>query len=565
MRRAIRSFLGTAWVVGRVWTWRAALVLLVSTAARPAGAQAFKITDLGTLPGHTESFAYGVNNLGQVTGHSGPGDGSYRGYIWLPAPAYGLSAGMHEIPGFGGSRTATYGINELGQVNGAGRRPGDAPEHALLWLPSAAYGLPGGSNDLGTLGGELSATNSINNDGIVAGYAWTADGDFRACLWNGSSITDIDPSGPKSAAARINHQGLICGYRKNALDLWEAVIWNGSSPTPLGGLGGNESMANWNNDAGACVGFGSLSGDAVYRAALWLTAPAYGRAAGVYNLGTLGSYRHSEAAAINNAGWMVGRAMNFWYNGFSPGRAVLWSPGGLSRTDLNTMIPPRSGWVLQAAWGISENGMIVGNGTYNGVPRGFLLTPVDLAGITIAPAIVVGSKPAQGTVTLSDTAPPGGALVRLSVNNAGVTIPATVTVPAGATSVNFTIRTTAVTAPKTITITARLGMEAKSGSFRLRPISVGSLTLSPDELIGGDTGSATVVLECPAAPGDIVVTLASNSGAAVPAVSSLTIPAGSTTATFAIHTRAVAKLSAITIKATANGLTKTATLMIYPP
>jgi probable HAF family extracellular repeat protein len=564
MERAIRTFVKTAWSAGRAWTWRAALVLLVATAASPARAQAFKITDLGTLPGHTESFAYGVNSLGQVTGHSGPGDGSYRGYIWLPAPAYGLSAGMHEIPGFGGSRTATYGINELGQVNGGGRLP-DETTHALLWLPAAAYGLSAGTHDLGTLGGPESATNAINNAGVIAGFSYTADGDYHACLWNGASITDIDPSGHLSSAGRINNLGMICGYRKNALDLWEAVVWDGSSLVPLAGLGGNESMANWNNDLGACVGFGSLSGDTVYRAALWLTSPAYGRAAGVYNLGTLGSYRHAEAAGINNAGWIVGRAMNLWYNGFSPGRALLWSPGGLSRSDLNTMIPPRSGWVLQAAWGISENGMIVGNGTYNGVPRGFLLTPVDLAGVTIAPSIVVGSKPAQGTVTLSDAAPPGGALVRLSVNNAAVTIPATVTVPAGATSVNFTIRTTAVTAPKTITITARLGMEAKSGSFRLRPISVGSLTLSPDELIGGDTGSATVVLECPAAPGDIVVTLASNSGAAVPAVSSLTIPAGSTTATFAINTRAVAKLSAITIKATANGLTKTATLMIYPP
>ena len=42
--------------------------------------------------------------------------------------------------------------------------------------------------------------------------------------------------------------------------------------------------------------------------------------------------------------------------------------------DLNTMIDEKSGWVLQAAYGINDHGVIVGEGLLNGAPRGFRLT-----------------------------------------------------------------------------------------------------------------------------------------------------------------------------------------------
>ena len=43
--------------------------------------------------------------------------------------------------------------------------------------------------------------------------------------------------------------------------------------------------------------------------------------------------------------------------------------------DLNTMIDDQSGWVLQAAYAINDNGVIVGEGKLNGTPRAFRLTP----------------------------------------------------------------------------------------------------------------------------------------------------------------------------------------------
>lgn len=59
--------------------------------------------------------------------------------------------------------------------------------------------------------------------------------------------------------------------------------------------------------------------------------------------------------------------------GTRAGRAILWENG--QRLDINSMIPVNSGWVLNAATGINDKGQVVGFGTLNGAPTGFILTP----------------------------------------------------------------------------------------------------------------------------------------------------------------------------------------------
>jgi hypothetical protein len=55
-------------------------------------------------------------------------------------------------------------------------------------------------------------------------------------------------------------------------------------------------------------------------------------------------------------------------------RALQWQNGAWF--DLNELIPAQSGWVLNDAVDINEQGQVVGNGKLNGVDRAFLLTPV---------------------------------------------------------------------------------------------------------------------------------------------------------------------------------------------
>jgi probable HAF family extracellular repeat protein len=85
------------------------------------------------------------------------------------------------------------------------------------------------------------------------------------------------------------------------------------------------------------------------------------------DLGTLGSST-SWGFGINDAGVVVGQAT--FSNTY---HAFIYSAGKM--TDLNTLLPPGSGWTLLSANGINNAGQIVGDGTHNGKARAFLLTP----------------------------------------------------------------------------------------------------------------------------------------------------------------------------------------------
>ena len=56
-------------------------------------------------------------------------------------------------------------------------------------------------------------------------------------------------------------------------------------------------------------------------------------------------------------------------------RALLWEDKVLM--DLNTLIPADSGWYLQAANSINDEGEITGFGLINGNVHAFLATPCD--------------------------------------------------------------------------------------------------------------------------------------------------------------------------------------------
>lgn len=85
-------------------------------------------------------------------------------------------------------------------------------------------------------------------------------------------------------------------------------------------------------------------------------------------------------------------------------------------------------------------------------PSGAPTYAPTLTSVTLSPSTLVGGASSLGTVTLSEPAPDGGALVALSSNNISATVPPSVTVPAGAMSATFTVATTPVpaTAPTTI-------------------------------------------------------------------------------------------------------------------
>ncbi len=88
----------------------------------------------------------------------------------------------------------------------------------------------------------------------------------------------------------------------------------------------------------------------------------------VTDLGTLGG-NYSYAYGINANGQVVGDS------GTASGKhAFLYSSSTMM--DLNSLITPSSGWMLEAATSINDLGQIVGQGYINGQYHAYLLTPV---------------------------------------------------------------------------------------------------------------------------------------------------------------------------------------------
>jgi len=210
---------------------------------------------------------------------------------------------------------------------------------------------------------------------------------------------------------------------------------------------------------------------------------------------------------------------------------------------------------------------------YGGVTRSASLTVTpasppapSLSSLTLNATSVIGNvQSSTGTVTLSGPAPAGGAQVALSSNNGAASVPSSVAVPAGATSATFPAKTTAVATQTTVTISAVYGGVSISATLTVTPPplpTVSSLTLNPTSVIGGlQTSTGTVTLSAPAPAGGAQVMLSSSNGAAGVA-SSVFVPAGATSATFAVTTSVVLVSTSVTISASYNSMTQTASLSV---
>ena len=196
-------------------------------------------------------------------------------------------------------------------------------------------------------------------------------------------------------------------------------------------------------------------------------------------------------------------------------------------------------------------------------------TPVTLTGLAVNPSTVVGGSSTTGTVTLSAGAPTGGVSVALSsASSAVASVPASVSVGSGSTSASFTVTTSSVTTTQVVGLTASLDGTDKTAAVTVTPSppppppALTSLTLNPTSVVRGASSVGTVKLTAAAPTGGIVVTLSSSKPTQVTVPPSVTVLAGQSTATFTVSTSSGAGNGAVTISASANGITRTASLAI---
>jgi hypothetical protein len=94
--------------------------------------------------------------------------------------------------------------------------------------------------------------------------------------------------------------------------------------------------------------------------------------------------------------------------------------------------------------------------------------------------------------------------------------------------------------------------------------ALASLTVSPSQVRAGSAATGTVSLSSAAPPGGIVVTLSSGRAKLAAVPQSVTVAAGSATATFTITTSKVPKTTSVSITASYADAQETAQLVVTP-
>src|SRR2546426_1680769 len=196
-------------------------------------------------------------------------------------------------------------------------------------------------------------------------------------------------------------------------------------------------------------------------------------------------------------------------------------------------------------------------------PTPLVVPPPLVSSRGVNPTTVTGGSNSTGTVTLNGPAPAGGAPVTLSSNNPAATVPGSVTVPAGARSTTFTATTSAVAASTPVTISASSGGAIQTTTLTVIPPVLSSLTLNPTTVIGGlQNSTGTVTLNAPAPAGGAQVALSSSNPSVASVPASVTVPAGATSVTFTVNTSIVVFSQSVTITASYNGSSRSATLIV---
>lgn len=188
-----------------------------------------------------------------------------------------------------------------------------------------------------------------------------------------------------------------------------------------------------------------------------------------------------------------------------------------------------------------------------------------VSSLSVNPNPLSSGASATLSVGLSSRAAASGFPVNLQSSNPGVLpVPSAVTVPSGGTSATSSIRAATVSSDTTVAITASAPGGTRTVYVTVLAPRPSSLSLSPAAVESGAQSIGTLTLDAPAPAGGLVVNLQSNTGIAWTAPS-VTVAAGATTATFPISTGYVGVDSMATISASANGVTRSASLTVFAP
>ncbi len=300
---------------------------------RPCTAEHYKIVAVPIVPA-------AINDSGVVAGTTA----KHKAALWSE------KAGVKEISIPSGFRFAeAMGINDRGDMIGQATDDSSSKRQAWLYRDGKLLLLPGGE----------SKATAINDNGDISGEATLLKKEVSsAVVWKKQSAIDFGGC-CGGTATTLNNHGQVAGQIYDDQGRYAAFLWDQAHGLQRIGPPNTFSSAVKINDSRHVVI------QEFTRHGVFLYAD------GKLGILDLSPKFPSRPRAMNNCDAIVGS--------FGPfadiERAFVWDAARGFR-DLNDLIPANSGWKLEAATGINNNGEIVGWGDYKHEDNaGFLLIP----------------------------------------------------------------------------------------------------------------------------------------------------------------------------------------------
>ncbi len=246
--------------------------------------------------------------------------------------------------------------------------------------------------------------------------------------------------------------------------------------------------------------------------------------------------------------------------------ASITVPGGASKasyTASNGLLSLPGTAVLSATLGANSVGATLNLQTSSGAAGGGSSSG-NLASFGCASAGLSSGGSGTCTVTLSAPAPAGGTSVALSSGTPLLTVPVSATIPSGSAAASFTATAGTVSASATAVLAANLATSSLTASILLQastgppavfpaPAALAGLSCGGG-LTSGESTSCTVTLTGAAPAAGAAIMLFVNTGMlAVP--ETVIVPAGSTSAAFAVTARTIQAAAGAVITASYAGAT----------
>jgi uncharacterized protein (TIGR03437 family) len=191
---------------------------------------------------------------------------------------------------------------------------------------------------------------------------------------------------------------------------------------------------------------------------------------------------------------------------------------------------------------------------------------LTVSSLACAPTTLASGAASTCTVTLSATTT-AATSVAVSDNSPALTVPASVTVPSGSATATFAATAGTITTNQTAVVTAALNGSSKTSSISLTAppptLTISSLACAPTTLASGAASTCTVTLS--AAPTAATAVAVSDNSPALTVPSSVTVPSGSATATFAATAGTITTSQTAIVTATLNGSSKTSSISLTVP